>query len=231
MNLFEMLSGEYKPLGYKTRSIMVINSKGGSGKTTVATNLASYYATAGVPVALADFDPQGSSIAWLGQRPDKLPPIHGLAAWRESQWLPQAIDTVILDVAAGVRDRRMAKLLQRSQTVLIPVQPSPMDIRAAQDFIYELLQVHRKANLPAKVAVLANRVKENTRAYDTLREFLEGLGLPFLTSLRESQHYITAAERGLGIFELGPASVSTDLDQWRPIIRWLKSKRSRPPSA
>lgn len=226
MNFLEMMSGEYKPLTYKTRTIMVINSKGGSGKTTLATNLASYYAARATRVALADFDPQSSSLTWLAARPEESAPIRGLAAWRESLWVPREIDTVVMDVASGVRDRRMARLLRRAQTVIIPVLPSALDIRATKDFIAELLAVHAKANLGSKIAVVANRVRENTRAFEMLDEFLTGLSLPFLTSLRESQNYVAAAERGVGIFEMGPASVATDLEQWDPLLKWLRSKRS-----
>jgi len=226
MNILDMMSGEYKPLGYKTRTIMIMNSKGGSGKTTLATNLASYYAAQATPVALADFDPQSSSLAWLAARPEGYAPICGLAAWRDSLWVPHEIDTVVMDVSAGMRDRRMARLLRRAQTVIVPVLPSPMDIRATTDFIGELLQVHKRAHLASKIAVVANRVRENTRAFDMLEQFLGGLNLPFLTSLRDSQNYVTAAERGVGIFEMGPASVATDLEQWDPLLKWLKSRRS-----
>ncbi len=227
MNFIELMSGAYKPLTHKTRTIMVMNSKGGSGKTTLATNLASYYASRAKLVLLADFDPQSSSLAWLAARPEENPPIRGLAAWRDMLWVPQEIDTVVMDVAAGVRDRRLARLLRRAQTIIIPVLPSALDIRAATDFIGELLSIHSKSRLAPKIAVVANRVRENTRAFETLGEFLEGLDLPFLTSLRDSQNYISAAERGVGIFEMRPASVATDLEQWDPLLKWLRSKRSK----
>ena len=227
MNLIELMSGEYKPLTHKTRTIMVINSKGGSGKTTLATNLASYYASRKRPVVLADFDPQSSSLAWLAARPGENAPIRGLAAWRDMLWVPQGIDTVVMDVAAGVRNRLLARLLRRAQTIIIPVLPSALDMRAATDFIGELLGIHAQSRLAPKIAVVANRVRENTRAFDALEEFLGGLGLPFLTSLRDSQNYVTAAERGVGIFEMGSASVATDLEQWDPLLKWLRSKRSK----
>ncbi len=226
MNFLDKMSGRYKPLTYKTRTIMIINSKGGSGKTTLATNLASYYAARATRVALADFDPQSSSLAWLAARPEDAAPIRALAAWRDSLWVPRDVDTVVMDVASGVRHRHLARLLRRAQTVIIPVLPSALDIRATKEFITDLLAAHAKASLGSKVAVVANRVRENTRAFEALEEFLTGLALPFLTSLRESQNYVTAAERGVGIFEMGPASVATDLEQWDPLLKWLRSKRS-----
>ena len=228
MNLLDFVSGEFKPLGYKTRSILVINSKGGSGKTTLATNLASYYATKGAAVTLADFDPQGSSLAWLAARPENKPPIHGLAAWRDRHWVPRSTDVVIMDMPAGIRGKQMARLMRHAQTVIIPVLPSPLDMRAAADFIWSLLTEHTRAQLPSKLAVMANRVRENTRAYDNLDNFLSELKLPFITSLRENQNYLAAAERGVGIFELGTVAAATDVEQWEPLLKWLRSKKSLP---
>lgn len=228
MNLLDMLSGELKPLTYNTRSILILNSKGGCGKTTLATNLASYYASKGSSVVLADFDPQGSSLAWLAARGENQPPIGGLAAWKAPLWVPRATETVIMDMPAGLRGRPLTRLMRRAQTVIIPVLPSPMDMRAAADFIQALLAEHRRAGLPTKLALMANRVRENSRAYDNLDEFLSAIKLPFITHLRENQNYLTAAERGVGIFELGVASAATDVEQWQPLIKWLKAKRSRP---
>jgi chromosome partitioning protein len=228
MNLLDLVSGEFKPLTYKTRSILVINSKGGCGKTTLATNLASYYATKGSTVTLADFDPQGSSLAWLEARPDNKPPIHGLAAWRDPQWVPQSTDVVIMDMPAGIHGKQMARLMRRAQTVIVPVLPSPLDMRAAADFIWALLTEHTRARLPSKLAVMANRVRENSRAYDSLDSFLHELKLPVVASLRDNQNYLVAAERGLGIFELGTAAAAADIAQWEPLLKWLKSKKSMP---
>lgn len=228
MNLLDMLSGELKPLTYNTRSILILNSKGGCGKTTLATNLASYYASKGSSVVLADFDPQGSSLAWLAARADKHPPISGLAAWKDPLWVPRATETVIMDMPAGLRGKPLTRLMRRAQTVIIPVLPSPMDMRAAADFIQTLLAEHQRAGLSAKLALMANRVRENSRAYDNLDEFLSAIKLPFIAHLRENQNYLTAAERGVGIFELGATSAATDVEQWQPLIKWLKAKRSRP---
>jgi chromosome partitioning protein len=151
-----------------------------------------------------------------------------LAAWQAPLWVPRATETVIMDMPAGLRGKPLTRLMRRAQTVIIPVLPSPMDMRAAADFIQALLAEHRRAGLPAKLALMANRVRENSRAYDNLDEFLSAIKLPFITHLRENQNYLTAAERGVGIFELGVASAATDVEQWQPLIKWLKAKRSRP---
>lgn len=220
-----------KPFTRDTRTILIVNSKGGSGKTTLATNLASYYADRGTAVALADFDPQGSSLAWLAARPDDRPPIHGLAAWQGLCRVPARIDTVIMDVAAGMRDGALARMMVRAHTILVPVLPSPMDIRAAADFFAHLERLHGRADIRAKLAVVANRVREQTCIAETLTAFLETLKHPFVAALRDSQHYIAAAERGLGLFELAPSTVADDLEQWQPLLAWLNGKRSLPKAA
>lgn len=211
------------------RSIMLLNAKGGSGKSTLATNLASYYAAfRGLSVVLADFDPQGSSMDWLAARSPERPVIHGIAAWEDTLRLPRETDCLIIDVASGARGKELIDRIRRAQTVIMPVLPSPLDIRAAVNFIDELLRVGKVSREETKIAVVANRVRETTLAFQNLERFLEGLDIPFIARLRDSQNYIRAAERGLGLFEMAPYLVEHDLEQWAPLIKWLNSKRSLP---
>ena len=210
------------------RSIMVLNAKGGSGKSTIATNLASYYAwEQELNVVLADFDPQGSSIAWLKARDEKWPHIHGIAAWQEPVRPPKDTDIVIMDTPARVKGKELTNLVRRVETIIVPVLPSPIDIRAAADFMKELLTTGKVSRKETKVAVIANRVRENTLIYHSLQAFLKSLKIPFVTTLRDTQNYIRAEERGVGIFEMAPSQVWQDLEQWEPLIRWLRSKRSQ----
>lgn len=210
------------------RSIMVVNTKGGCGKTTLATNLASHYANQGHAVVLADFDPQASSMEWLKARPADRTEITGIAAWEQALRLPRDTEVVIMDVPAAVRGKELADLVRRAQTLIIPVMPSPIDMRACAHFIRDLFLVSKVSRKQVKLVVVANRVKENTRVYHSLEEFLKLLKIPFITHLRDTQNYIRAAERGLGIFELAPSAVATDLEQWAPLLKWLRSKRSLP---
>lgn len=228
MRFWDVLSHRYKPITRHVRTIMVMNSKGGCGKTTVATNLASYYAERGRAVVLADFDPQGSSLAWLAARDGERAPITGLAAWRDPLWIPRETEFVIMDVPAGVPTRRMRSLIRHAQTVLVPVLPSAIDIRAAEDFIERLMHVEKIAHLQTKVGFVGNRVRESARAFTSLSDFFERAGIPVVAQLRDSQNYTTAAERGLGIHELSNASVLADLDQWAPLVKWLKGRASQP---
>jgi len=228
------------------RTIMFLNAKGGCGKSTLATNLASYYARQGKSVALADFDPQGSSMDWLKARPDDAPKIHGVPAWDEGlRHVPRSADVVVIDVPAAAQGAELTALVRRAQSIVVPVLPSPTDIRAAARFIHHLLLMGRIERRESKVVVVANRVRENTtlekmtegmfgrpgvntQAYQRLEKFLSRLKIPFITTLRDNPYYLVADEKGLGIFDLKPAHVARDLEQWQPLLQWLNSRRSLP---
>lgn len=211
------------------RSIMVLNAKGGSGKSTLATNLASYYATAGYKVMLVDYDPQHSSLDWLKERPSGRATISAVDASTGKIRIPRNVDYVIYDTPAAVRGKDLAAHIRRSQSIIVPVLPSPIDMRAATDFIRVILDNNRVSRKETRVALVANRCRENTNVYHQLEEFLGKIRkVPFISVLRETQNYNRASARGLGIFELAPYLISRDLEQWDPIIEWLNSRRSQP---
>jgi len=211
------------------RSIMVLNSKGGTGKSIISTNLASYYASQGKRVALVDFDPQASSMEWLAARPAGRKSIIGIDASGGNIRMPRNVDIAIYDTPAAVRGKELSNYLRRPQSIIIPVLPSPIDMRAAIPFIQKVLANGRVARKECRVALVANRCRENTNVYYQLWDFLRKVRkAPFISVLRETQNYNKAADRGLGIFELAPYLVRRDQDQWQPIIKWLNSKRSQP---
>lgn len=211
------------------RHIMVINAKGGSGKTTVATNLASYYATQNKNVTIVDYDPQGSCLAWLAERSSAKAPIQGIAGFKRNPEKPKRnTDIVILDAPAAVHGAELTRLIKKAQSILIPVLPSPIDMRAASNYLSELKSCAPVSQKKAKLALVANRCREITNIAWELEEFLDVQKVPYLTMLRDSQNYVKAAERGVGIFEMGPAATAVDREQWEPVIKWLKSKKSQP---
>lgn len=210
------------------RTIMLLNAKGGCGKSTLASNLASYYAAQGKAVALVDFDPQRSGLEWLKVRSENDWEITGIDGTQADMRIPRNIDVAVFDAPAGVSGKELTGMVKRAETIIIPVLPSPIDIRAASHFIRDLLLVGKVSRKQTKIAVVANRVRENTRVYHTLEKFLKSLKIPFITTLRDTQNYIRAEERGLGIFELAPSSIAQDLEQWEPLLNWLDSKRSLP---
>lgn len=211
------------------RHIMVLNSKGGCGKSTIATNLASYYAADGKRVALVDYDPQASSLDWLARRPATRPEIVGIDGAREGlTHLPRNSDVVIEDAPARSHGAELTDLVRHADTVIVPVLPSKIDMLASTKFLDELAKVGKVKRRQVKVAVVANRIRENTIIFDDLDEYLDGLKMPYVATFREAQNYIRAYVRGLGIFELPEYLAWPDLEQWEPLIEWLKSRRSRP---
>jgi chromosome partitioning protein len=220
--------------GYAMRSILVLNAKGGCGKTTLATNLAANFAVRNKAVALVDFDPQQSSMDWLAVRPEDRAPIEGISGFEGTVRLPRNLDYVVFDAPAGTHGGDVSHLVRRAETILMPVLPSPFDIRAAQRFTDELFHISRVLNKQVRIGTVINRARENSPGRLILEEFLrelrlpDGRKLPFVAVLRASQNYVRAAERGLSVFELGPVAVAHDLELWRPLLRWLGSKRSIP---
>lgn len=232
------------------RTILVMNSKGGCGKSTIATNLAAYYAREGRSVALADFDRQRSSLQWLEARSPERPRIEGLAGYESGFRLPRSADVVILDAPAAVHGGEMSALVRRAQTILIPVLPSATDMRATARFVRDLLLVGKVTRKETRLATIANRVPAAsmlTRAaeailnrvelpyhsvpsqiYRPLERFLARLRIPFVATVPDSPSYALADARGLGICELGDPHAVWDFVRWRPLIDWLESPRSLP---
>jgi chromosome partitioning protein len=210
------------------RTIMLLNAKGGCGKSTIASSLASYYAANGKSVAIVDYDPQKSSLEWLAARSADDWEIIGIDGTEEGAKVPRNLDVVIYDVPAGLHGKELTAMVRKAETIIIPVLPSPIDIRAASHFIRDLLLVGKVSRKQTKLAVVANRVRENTIVYHKLEKFLKSLKIPFVATLRDTQNYIRAEERGLGIFELAPSAVEHDVEQWEPLLKWLRSKRSMP---
>jgi chromosome partitioning protein len=211
------------------RHILITNAKGGCGKSTIATSLAAYFASEGYATALADFDPQGSALSWLEQRPADYAPITGIPAYESGlKNVPRSTEYLVIDSAAGSYGKELTELVRRAETIIVPVLPSPIDMKAAERFVGELLDIAKVADKRAKAALVANRVKENTLIFEELDGVLSRLKIPYLTSFREAQNYIRAYQRGLGIHELPPYLAWPDWEQWDPLIEWLDSRRSLP---
>jgi chromosome partitioning protein len=209
---------------------VLLNPKGGSGKTTLATNLAAHYATRGARTALMDHDPQGSSMRWLELRPANRPAIHGVDACPKSinatrSWLlrlPPETQVVIADTAAGIPPTQLADYALTADAVVVPVGSSDMDIHAASRFIADLLLVAKVNRREGKVAVVANRVRAGTIASRRLMRFLHRLSIPVVTVLRDTHNYAHASEAGLGIHEFAGARFARDRAQWQPLLDWLE---------
>ena len=211
------------------RHIMVMNAKGGCGESTLATNIASYYATEGASVALADYDPQRSSLDWLDRRPENRPEIHAVAAFEDGlRHAPRTADVLVIDAPARSHGKELTDLVKHAETIIVPVLPSTIDMQATTVFLEELKNVGKVARKQAKIATVANRVRDNTLIWDDLDLYLTKTKVPYVAALREAQNYIRAYTRGLGIFELPEYLAWPDWDEWEPLTAWLRSKRSQP---
>ena len=211
------------------RHIMVLNAKGGCGKSTLATNIASYFANEGAAVALADYDPQRTSLDWVERRPDNRPEIVGVAAFEDGlRHVPRSSDIVVSDAPARSHGPELTNLVNHAETIVVPVLPSTIDMQATSTFLKELQSVGKIERKGAKIGALANRVRDNTLIFDDLDEYLTKARVPYIAALREAQNYVRAYTRGLGIFELPEYLAWPDWEEWEPLTGWLRSKRSQP---
>jgi chromosome partitioning protein len=214
--------------GMRVNTTLVINPKGGSGKTTVATNLASYFVANGTATAVMDYDPQGSSMNWLRIRPAHARPIHGANAAPQKTGLraigmhvPANTEQLIIDAPAGASGLVLQDMLLRAHCVLIPVAPSAIDIHATANFIRDLLLTGKIRANNIRIGVVANRVRKANPVYEPLERFLKSLNLPLLARLSDSDVFLAAAESGLGIFEMDFTVSATERGQFQPIAEWV----------
>ena len=207
------------------KSILVVNPKGGCGKTTIATNLATYYAVWDKCVALVDLDPQQSSMDWLGVRPDAENEIQGFNGLEGKIYPKTETERVIYDAPARTDNAKVAKLIKLVDVVVIPVLPSAIDMRVAASFVADIVTRIRANNSTAIIGVVANRTQKNYQSYQALVRFLRKLKIPMIGALRNSQNYIKAADSGVGIFEMPITEVRKDMDEWTPIVNWIEGRR------
>jgi len=208
---------------------LVINAKGGVGKTTITTNLASCFASRNIHTTIADYDPQSSSLNWLGLRSPEVTKIHGadlaprhgtgLSASRRQ--IPRETQQLIIDAPAGPSRLLLQDLLARTQSILIPVGPSTIDIHATANFIKELLLIGKVRFRNIRLAVIANRVRTTRPVYEPLERFVGSLGISFITRVSDSDVYVDAAETGVGVFEMPADKAGAAQREFQPIAQWV----------
>lgn len=214
------------------KKIVVLNTKGGSGKTTLATNLAGYFAWSGHGTCLVDYDSQASSAHWVTRRDEQLPAVQLTRAYQQNgrvtrSWAlraPPGVDRIVVDTPARPDLSLLSDLTAGASAMLVPVLPSAIDIHAASHCIGDLLLKVKVAAPQQRIAVVANRANERTNSYAALERFLNTLQIPFIATLRDTQNYVHAAAAGCCIHELKGRDTGKDVGQWEPLVSWLESR-------
>jgi chromosome partitioning protein len=215
--------------------IVVLNPKGGCGKTTLATNIAAYYAMRGPAPTLVDCDPRGYSMRWLEKRSSRRPKVVGVPAFEQCTEAQEILELrawprsrqLIVDLPAGLDESQLFDLIYDANSILIPVLPSEIDIYAATRFIADLLLVAQVDRRDRNVGIVANRTRQRTKSYRMLMRFLTSLQIPIIAQLRDSQNYVHAAVEGDGIYDMPMYKVRQDIEQMDGIIAWLDQWRMR----
>lgn len=223
------------PQDFCMYKIVVINAKGGSGKTTVAINLASYYAARAFRPALMDLDPQASATRWLSKRPENRAAIYGIPAFHRdlrvtASWqtrVPPAINRLIVDTPAAMEPLRMADIVRGADAIIVPILPSDIDVHAATRTIRDLLTIAKVDRRQNGLAIIANRVRINTLSYQALMRFLDSMDLPIVATLRDTQNYVHAADRGIGVHEMKTRLAREETREWGSLIQWLEARRAQ----
>ena len=207
------------------KTILVASSKGGAGKTTLATNLAAYFALDGKRTVLVDADPQHSSTRWAERRAElesAVLPIDasGRRAWRA--WLPEDAERVVVDATAGAMADDLGSFLEHADAVVVPVLPSALDIEATVGFLNSLAKVPRVHKRKLPVGLVVNRSKPWTNASQQAVEMLKTWPYPVITQLRDTQAYVVMAGLGRSLFDYRSAQVREHQADWEPLLKWIK---------
>lgn len=203
------------------KSVLVANPKGGAGKTTLATNLAGYFANRGLQTTLCDLDRQQSALRWMAFRDPTLSPVTGYFAGNQIALnLPREADWVVVDAPAGLQGYKLSDYLRAVDKVIVPLVPSVFDMAATEDFLNSIRGELRGNR--GKIGIVAMRVDPRTKAAAMLEEFLRHFDIPILAYLRNTQNYVNVAAAGCSLFDPPRAKHRRDVEQWQAIVNWLE---------
>ena len=210
------------------QTIVIANPKGGSGKTTLATNVAGWLAGKRQRVVLADADPQRSASQWLMRRPSLFPAIVGQDGDArkkdlkdfDAQWL-------VVDTAAGANGEGLRDAVRLADVMLVPLSASTFDMSATERFLATLAEYKAVKQGELALGLVAMRVDARTRAAAELDEFLQAFDFPLVAHLRDTQVYVHCARDGLSVFDLPRSRGEQDWDEWRPLTRWVGRQTAR----
>jgi len=204
------------------QTLVVANPKGGSGKTTLATNAAGWLAGRKQRVVLADFDPLRAATEWLARRPPLFPAIRGWTpdgAKKELKGEPP--QWLVIDTPAELHGESLRDAMRRADILLVPVSPSAFDMGATRHFLDQISEYKAVKKGEIAIGLVAMRVDPRTISAGELEAFLEGFDYPLVAHLRQTQVYVYCARDGLTVFDLPRSRAEQDWEQWRPLTRWI----------
>lgn len=204
--------------------VLVASSKGGAGKSTIATNLAAHFSVDGKNTVLVDADRQGSSLRWSEKRATNGHVVLGIPGLRRDweKHVPTDAQRVIIDSAAGIRASDVADYLDHIDVIIVPVLPSAIDLEATEPFLNEIAELPRIKRGKVPVGIVANRLKPWTNASQMAIEEMKGFPFPVVAELRDTQGYVLANALGKSIFDYHSEVVRAHQDDWAKLLRWLK---------
>jgi chromosome partitioning protein len=207
-------------------TVLVASSKGGCGKSTLVTQLASHWAQEGKRTAIIDTDPQGSSYRWATLRPENVPGVLAIEGSRKAlDKVPEDTDRLLIDTPAGSHERELEPYLETADLLVVPVLPSSFDMHATLNFLEHLRGISRIKRGKLPVALVGNRLKPWTHAsQEAMEQLAEQAPFPVIAQLRDTQAYVLLTSLGKGIFDYNSEQVRGHQQDWAPLLRWIKRK-------
>ena len=205
-------------------TVLVANMKGGSGKTTIATNLAVAYAVGGRMTVLADADRQRSSLRWTQARPATAAPVIGVDWTKQFDDVPKSTARLIIDSPAGMRTKRVDDLVRLADVILIPIVPSVFDEGTTARFLRQLKEVKsvRKGKRP--YALIRNRVRRRSRATYRLDQFIATLDCEAVGRLPDLAIFPEVAADGGSVFDVTGKRARALREPWSEILDFIESR-------
>ncbi len=214
------------------RKIAIVNLKGGSGKTTIATTLSAWLAGCEQATTLLDLDPQEAAWGWLARRPPTYPRISALSPAHIPQGMtlsfalriPTGTKWLVIDTPAGLDGTRLVEVVRGAAAILIPVLPGEMDYRAAAKTISNLLIRAKLTRYSQRIGLIANRVRRRTIGARQLEHFTATLDIPLVATFHDTQAYAHAIRMGLGLGELKSSRLAEERMAWQSLLIWIASR-------